>query len=86
MPDISNGEWLLVTNSIVRQLNKRIHVAKYQCDEGYLKADFEDRKCSPDGIRDTSFQGLEDVEKMWKSNSGVIYHLPSIRWKITVIH
>ena len=69
----------MITDYVVKQLNKRIHVAKYQCDEGYLKADFEDRKCSPDGIRDTSFQGLEDVEKMWKSNSGVIYHFPSIR-------
>ena len=61
MPVIPNGVWLLITNSIVRELSNRIHVATYRCHEGYLEADVEDRWCSPDGISDTSFQGMEDV-------------------------
>ena len=58
LPGIRHGKW---ESRIDATQNRRIHVAKYRCHEGYLEADFEERRCSPDGILDSTVEEAEYV-------------------------
>ena len=54
LPEISNGKKEL---RIEASQTKRVYVTKYQCNEGYyLKANLEERQCSPEGLFDSKSQ------------------------------
>ena len=55
LPDIQHGKWETRIDSTP---NRRIHIAKAQCNEGYLEVDVEERRCSPDGLIDSDSQYL----------------------------
>ena len=60
LPEIPNGKWSLTID--VTPL-RRIHIASYRCDEGYLLvADEEERRCSPEGIFDSKNNYIEPNE------------------------